>query len=144
MGKFERGRSGNPHGRPAGSRNRASVILDVIAEDHAAELLRTVLQRARRGDLQAAALIFSRVWPIRKARMRFDLPSLNRAADLPHALAAVVAAVSNGLLSPDEAAAVATVLNAQRAAIELVEIEQRLRGLEQRAGNEIPRSPGQA
>jgi hypothetical protein len=35
-------------------------------------------------------------------------------------------------------------LNAQRAAIELVEIEQRLRGLEQRAGNEIPRSPGQA
>ena len=61
--------------------------------------------------------------------MRFDLPSLDRAVDLPHALAAVVAAVSKGLLSPDEAAAVATVLNAQSAAIELVEIEQRLRGL---------------
>ena len=134
MGRFERGRSGNPHGRPAGSRNRASVILDAIAEGQAADLLRTVLQRARRGDLQAAALIFSRVWPIRKARMRFDLPSLDRAADLPHALAAVVAAVSTGLLSPDEAAAIAAVLNAQRAAIELAEIEGRLRTLEQRTG----------
>ena len=95
----------------------------------AADLLQTVLRRARRGDLQATALIFSRVWPIRKVRVRFDLPSLDRAVDLPHALAAVVAAVSKGLLSPDEAAAVATVLNAQSAAIELVEIEQRLRGL---------------
>jgi Family of unknown function (DUF5681) len=144
VGRFKRGRSGNPHGRPAGSRNRASVMLDAIAENQAADLLQTVLRRAHRGDLQAAALIFSRIWPIRKARVRFDLPSLDRAADLPRALAAVVAAVSNGLLSPDEAAAVATVLNAQRAAIELGEIEQRLRGLEQRTGNEIPRSPGQA
>jgi hypothetical protein len=63
------------------------------------------------------------------------MPAVNAASDLPNALAAVASAVAAGRLSPEEAQALASVLNAQARAIEIVEIDTRLRALEQKAGN---------
>ena len=34
-GRFEKGQSGNPQGRPSGSRNKASLLLDKIADAEA-------------------------------------------------------------------------------------------------------------
>ena len=63
------------------------------------------------------------------------MPAVNAASDLPNALAAVASAVAAGRLAPEEAQALACVLTAQARAIEIVEIDTRLRALEQKAAN---------
>lgn len=52
------------------------------------------------------------------------------ASDLPAALGAVTAAVANGTLTPDEGAAVASILDIQRRGIETADLEARLPALE--------------
>lgn len=132
-GRFVPGRSGNPAGKPKGSRNRVLLALDQIGEDAAREVLGGAVAAAKAGDLGAASLILSRVWPARKGRpVVLDLPAMNSAADLPAALGAVAEAVAGGQISPEEGQSVAAVLEMQRRAIETAEIEARLTALEQK------------
>ncbi len=127
---FEPGHPGGP-GRPAGSRNRATLILDAIADEEAAEILRTTLEKAKGGDLRAAEIILSRVWPQRKGRtVTFDLPSVNNVEGVLTALNSVLDATAKGELTPDEAHMIGSLLEIQRKSIETVEIEQRLSKLE--------------
>jgi hypothetical protein len=82
--------------------------------------------------MTAARLVLDRVWPARKGRaVEFALPPMTRAADLVAGLAAVAAEMAAGKLSPEEAQAVAGVLEVQRRAIETAELEQRIAALEQ-------------
>jgi hypothetical protein len=136
MARFERGASGNPKGRKVGSRPRALAMLDKIGQDNAADVVRAVIERAKNGDAAMASLLLARCWPPRRGRpIRFAMPRLSTAADLPGALAAVVTAVSEGVLSPDEAASVAIVLNAQMRAVEIVELDRRMKEIERRQAN---------
>jgi hypothetical protein len=90
-----------------------------------------MVDRAKAGDVSAATLILSRVWPARKGRpVELVFPPLHRAADLVAALAAVAEAMARGELSPDEAHLVADVLEVQRRSIETADLEQRLVVLE--------------
>jgi hypothetical protein len=69
--------------------------------------------------MRAAEILLRRVWPERKGRpLRFAMPPITGSSDLPAALGAVVMAIGNGELTPDEAQAVCAVLEAQRKAIE--------------------------
>ena len=136
MAKFKPGQSGNRDGRPSGSRNRASVLCDQIADEQVTGVLQEVLQRARRGDMRAAAIVLSRCWPPRKPRVRFPMPTLATTDDLPRALAAVAEAISNGTLSPDEAQAIAQVLNVQAHAVELLELSRKVKQIERRLAHE--------
>jgi hypothetical protein len=118
-------------GRPKGSRNRASLLLDAIGDAAAEEVLRKVVDRARGGDLKAAEMLLSRIWPPRRSRpVEIDLPAMKAAEDVVAALAAVAAEMAAGRLSPDEAQAVAAVLEIQRKAIETADLEQRIAALE--------------
>ena len=112
---------GNRHGkgRPAGSRNRATLALDEIAAGEAEGVLRRVLQQALDGDLKAAEIILARVWPPRRGRpVRLNLPSVDTAAGVAAALGALVAAVAAGEITPEEAGAIAALLETKRRAIE--------------------------
>ncbi len=130
-GRFTIGNRGGP-GRPKGSRHRAHAALDAIGEAGAAEVLQAVLQAAIGGDLRAASILLDRVWPARKGRaVEVELPTVASAADLVPALAAVAAAMARGELTPEEARAVASVLDAQRKAIETAELEARVAALEE-------------
>jgi hypothetical protein len=89
------------------------------------------------GDVTALRLCIDRIVPPRKGRLvRFAVPALRTPGDLVTALGSIVGAVGRGELTPEEGQAVAAVLNAQRQAIELVEIERRVAALE--AHNEPP------
>ena len=132
MGRFRKGVSGNPAGRREGSRNRASLLCDKIAESEVAGVMHAMIRKAKQGDVAAASLVFRRCWPPRRARVLFPMPALTTTADLPAALAAVATAISEGVLSPDEAAAVAMVLQAQMRAVELNELDRRMREIERR------------
>jgi len=123
---------GNP-GRPKGTRHRSTVLCEKLMRDDAREIVQAVVTAAKAGDMVAAKIVLDRISPIRKGRpLRFDLPEARTAEDISAALAAVVAAMANGELTPDEAALVASVLEVRRRSIETVEHENRLRILEAR------------
>jgi hypothetical protein len=128
--RFAPGNPGGP-GRPEGSRNAATLILDQLADGQAEGILKDVLDRAAGGDMRAAELILSRVWPPRKGRpVAFSPPSLTTADDIVAAIGAVLTATASGDLTPEEAMLVAGLLDTKRKAIETVEIEKRLTKLE--------------
>jgi hypothetical protein len=129
--RWRPGQSGNPSGRAKGSRNRVLTALDKIGEDAAREVLGAAVAAAKGGDLGAASLILSRVWPARKGRpVVLDLPTMTCAADLPAVLGAVAQAVAAGEITPEEGQAFAAVVEAQRRAIETADLAERLAALE--------------
>jgi len=130
---FPKGRGGNPAGKPKGARSRVTLLAEKLMEDDAADVVRAVLAAAKGGDMTAARLVLDRIAPPRKGRaVAFDLPAVDTAADVLAALGEVVRQVADGTLTTDEGAAVASLLEAKRKAIETIEIERRLAALEER------------
>lgn len=113
---------GNRHGRgrPAGSRNRATLLLDQLAEGEGEKILKNVLEQALSGDLKAAEILLARIWPVKKGRpVRLNLPPTDTPAGVADGLEALIRAVAAGAITPDEAGAVAALLDAKRKAIDL-------------------------
>ena len=78
-------------------------------------------------------LCIERLVPIRKGRpITFDLPPVETAPDISKALGVIAKSMAAGELTPDEAGTVATVIEAHRKAIEMAELEERVRKLEAR------------
>ena len=135
MTQWQQGQSGNPNGRPAGSRSKVLLALDALGESEANNIVKAMIEKAKEGDATAARQILDRVWPARKgARLRFDLPEVNKAEELPKAIAAVNRQVADGEISPDEAVLIVGLFEAQRKAIETSELAARLAALEERLG----------
>src|SRR6478752_7573368 len=75
-GRFMPGNSG----RPRGARHAALLALDAIGADNARDVMQAVVDAARGGDMRAAEILLSRLWPQRKGRpVALDLPALNTA-----------------------------------------------------------------
>lgn len=109
-----------------------------LMEDDAQNVVRAVIAAAKNGDMVAARLVLDRVLPARRGRpVQFTMPELEKVADLPRVIGAIIKRIAGGELTPDEAASIAAVLETQRRAIELTEIEARLRALEERAADEV-------
>ena len=118
-GRFPGGQSGNPAGRRPGSRNRASLVLDALAEGEAEAVLQAMVERAKEGDLKAAEIVLARAWPVRKGRpVALALPAVDTASGAAAAFAEVLAALAEGRLTPEEAGAVTTLLEAHVRALE--------------------------
>jgi hypothetical protein len=97
---------GNP-GRPLGTRNRASVILDGIGAEATS--------------------------PPKGRVLAFELPAVASLGDIKSAHLAILVAVATGSVTPDEASTVASVLESSRRAIETVELEARIAAIEARS-----------
>lgn len=135
MPRFEKGNQFST-GRPRGAHNKNAAWLEKLAEGDTDEVIEVVRDRAKAGDMRAAAIMLRRTWPQRRGRtVRLDLPAVDTTGGLVGAQAAVVAAMSRGELTPDEAASVATVLETQRRAIETHDHERRIQELEEDARN---------
>ena len=129
---FVSGKSGNPAGRPRGSRNKSTLLLEKLMIDDGEGVVRSVVDLAKDGDIQAARLVLDRIMPARKGRpVRINLPVVKTPADVLRALSATVQAMAKGELTPEEAAILSGVLETRRKAIETVEIEHRLAAVEQ-------------
>lgn len=126
--------AGNP-GRRHGSRNAASLAVEALLEGETEALTRKAVELALAGDTAALKLCLDRIAPPRKDRaVSFDLPDVALASDHPGALRALLKAVATGDLTPLEGQGLATMIDAHRRAVELVEVEDRLAKLEARNG----------
>lgn len=128
---FQPGQSGNPKGRPPGSKHATLIALDAIGSDGAQEILKKAVEMAKGGDARSMEIILQRVWPARKGRpIALDLPAVTTAQNVQDALAAVIKAMGEGEITPDEAAAVSAIIETQRRTIETLTLEQRIEALE--------------
>jgi hypothetical protein len=117
-GHFQPGQSGNPAGRPKGARNRSTIVAESLLDGEAEALTRKAIQLALAGDTTALRLCIERLVPPRKDRpISLDLPPIASAADVANAVAAVLRAVAEGRVTPSEAMAVTSLIEALGRAI---------------------------
>ena len=134
--RFKPGQSGNPSGRPKGSRSKVLVALDALAEGEAEEIVMAMIAKAKEGDSTAGRTLLDRIWPPRKgARVPFTLPPIDKPEDLPTAFGAVTRQVADGEMSPDEGAVIMSLLDGQRKALETADLAARVMALEERIGS---------
>ena len=128
---FQKGESGNPAGRPRGSRNRATLLMESLLADDAEAIGRKAIEMAKQGDMAAIRLCMDRLSPPRKGEpVAFDLPPLDKPADSVAAVAKIAAAVAAGELTPSEAAELAKVIDVYVRAIETKAFDERLTKIE--------------
>jgi hypothetical protein len=123
---FKPGESGNPNGRPKGSRNRATLAVEALIEGKAEELANKALELALAGDSTLLRALLNNVAPPRRDRtVEFELPKITTAAEACAASAAVLAACAEGKLTPNEAREIQELIAKHVRIIEVAEIEAR-------------------
>jgi hypothetical protein len=122
-GRFRKGQSGNPNGRPMGARNKAT---------EAEALTRKAVELALEGEGSALRLCLERIIPPRRERpVKLAVPSVRGAADLAGTMAAITTAATQGTITPGQAAELARVVEIFVRAVETSDFERRLRELEE-------------
>ena len=98
---FQKGQSGNPSGRPPGTRNRRTIAAEKLFDEDAEALTRIAIDLAKEGDMAALRLCMDRVCPPTRHRpVSFELPQLAVAQDAVGAMSTIVQAIADGELSP--------------------------------------------
>ena len=132
---FKPGQSGNPAGRPVGSRNSASIAMDALLDGEAKAITDKCIEMAKAGDSAALRLCMERLVPPRKDRVVcFEIPPLERPSDCIPIMAAIMRGVAAGDLTPGEAAALSKILDSYTRAVELADLAERVTKLEQQRG----------
>lgn len=140
MAKFQKGRSGNPKGKCPGTRDKRTILLERMLADDGKDIVKAIIEAAKGGDMAAARMILDRLVPLRRGRpINLALPTIDGAEGVCKALSATIEAMAAGEITPEEAATVATVLDARRKTIETVELEERIAAIERKSDGE-PRS----
>jgi hypothetical protein len=130
---FPKGMSGNPAGRPRGSRNRATRAAELLLDGEAEALTRKAVEMALAGDPAALRLCLDRtVAPRRDRAIELALPPIHSAADILDAIKAVAAAVGRGTITPGEGFTLSQMIEAFLRAIDASDFEHRLQDLERR------------
>ena len=136
MAKFKKGKSGNPKGKPKGARNKTTIAAAALLDGDAEAITKKAIEKAKKGDMAAIRLCLERILPAVKSRpLEIELPTVKTAEDVIAAQATAIAAMAKGELTPDEAAAITSVLAALTKTFEATAIEGRIRELEKRIAN---------
>jgi hypothetical protein len=136
QGRFRKGRSGNPFGRPRGIRNKATLLAEALFEDEIEGICRKAIEEAKQGNIQAIKLVLDRILPPKKETSIFiDLPVMKTGSDILEAVHRVTIAVCQGEITPSEGEMLTRIIDTQARAIEVNEFEQRLKNLEERQRN---------
>ena len=97
---WQPGQSGNPKGRPVGSRNKKNVIAEEFEKDGSA-VARVVMDAALQGDMQAANMVLQRLSPPLRARAEKVTFELTPDAPLHQQANQVLASVAEGAIDPE-------------------------------------------
>jgi hypothetical protein len=126
-GRFKPGQSGNPKGRKPGT-SPAAKFRKVIAEE-ALEILDTLIQAAKGGDVAAAKVLLDRICPPLKPTS--SAVTISAGKNLVEHGENIIQAVLAGQIAPDIGAALIRALSEQSDLIKAEELAQRVERLEQ-------------
>jgi hypothetical protein len=117
-GRFVPGQSGNPAGKKPGTRNRATVLREALADGEDIAAARIVIDKALAGNAVAARFIVDRLepWPRGRA-VSLDLPIGASVGAVVAAYDTTLRAMASGEITPDEALAVTRVLDGRLRAL---------------------------
>jgi hypothetical protein len=129
---FVKGRSGNPAGRPPGSRNRTTRAAEALLEGEATALMRKAIERAFAGDAAMLRLCLERLIPPRRERaVHLALPRIRKATNAEEAMAAITAAAASGAITPGAAAEFGRLAEIFLRVVAASDFDRRLRLLEE-------------
>ena len=120
--------NGNP-GRKPGSKNRTTTVAAALLDGETEALVRKAVELAKAGDAAMLKFLLGRILP-RERLMKFALPRMEFADDAVEALGFITHAVSEGMISVSEGAALATLVSSYTAAIDMADVVKRLDSLE--------------
>jgi len=133
QGRWEKGRSGNPSGRPKGVFNKTTLAAQALLDGEAERITRICIQQALRGNPAALKLCLERLVPPTKERpIVVSLPKLEKAGDALRAVGHIIECVGTGEVTPNEAAVITGLLVQFQKVLEDTDIEHRLVELEAR------------
>jgi hypothetical protein len=99
--KFKSGESGNPAGRPKGSRNTQTQLLKLL-EPHAEQLINKMVEEALEGEPNALRLCIERLLPkARHKAIESDIPVLEK-GNYNSTIESILQEILLGNISPDE------------------------------------------
>ncbi len=124
--KFKPGQSGNPKGRPK-DKTPATLLRKSIVADMP-EIIKTLVNLAKSGDVQAAKVLLDRICPpLKPQALSINLP-VNES--LAKQGGEIIKATMAGTIPPDIASQLISVLAAQSKIIEVEELTKRIEVLE--------------
>lgn len=131
--RFKPGQSGNPKGKPPGTRNKITMAAQMLLDGEGESLTRKVVELAKGGDMAALRLCLDRILPpLRERPVSVDLPDISTSEGIDQASAAILQAVAVGELLPSEGTMLSRIVETRRKAIETYELEQRITALEEK------------
>jgi len=129
---FVKGRSGNSAGKRPGTRNRRTVLSELLTESEMRGLKDKAVELGQAGNpLVLRAWIDKLVPPCRERFVQFALPPIATPADLAPAMGAVMAALAAGEITPGEAERITHAVLGWMHAIEIGDLAVQLQELRQ-------------
>lgn len=128
-GRFKKGVSGNPSGRPVGTKNHSTLLRESL-EGKGKAIASVVVDAAMNGDMTAAKLILERVMPPLRptdAPIQINLP---QDQGLAGSSWAILQAAADGDLAPDTAAKLIASVSQLARITEIDELQHRIEALE--------------
>ena len=130
---FKAGQSGNPAGRPKGSKNLTKLLLERL-DDRAELLIDAIIDRALKGDGAATKIIAERAMPAQKGMLvDFELPERrpDGSMDPVKVQESFLEAVASGKITPADAANLSIIFDRMMAAKNELLFEQKVLATEQ-------------
>lgn len=128
--KFKPGQSGNPDGRPKGSKDKRTELRELL-KPHADDLVKKAVDMALAGDTTALRICIDRIIPSIKARdMPISIPELT--GSLTEKGEKVLLAMGQGEITPNDATQMLQTISAQARILEIDELEKRVYELEKK------------
>jgi len=124
---FEKGNGG----RKPGSKNKTTLVAEALLKGEEDELVRKAIELAKAGDRQMLKFLLDRILP-KERSVCFDSPELDRSSDAVDALTSIIDAACTGQITPSEAAALASLVEARARIINNIELKLSLDDIEKR------------
>lgn len=124
-------KSPNPSGRPPGLKDRRTRVTERLLNE-AQKIADVVIEKAKEGDMQAAALILGRTTPTLKAQAEKVSFDFDATAPMTSQVQAVLQGIADGEVSPDTGKQIIESIATLAGIKQIDELEQRLLALEVR------------